>query len=268
MPFDLRADWDKFYSFNAEPWGRPNTRPGIRSHYNWYVVGEGQVQYASQMAATLGGVNGANIILVGAGFGWTGQGFADLGATVIGTDLSQYIQDNKDQTEEADLRDYITAAGVNPDTDLIIGPDGQQTLDPLDFLLKGRGGGRGGRSNPSPRKGIEVINEDLRTNGSWNAVVNQIGGTVDHIISEEVLNSLTDAEALQACEFATNGANRFGAVVTHILSPLQPDARQAPELNWKTYDDWRAFLDANGFSSHRIMPSVSVQGRVQYGELF
>ncbi len=77
------------------------------------------------------------------------------------------------------------------------------------------------------------------------------------IISEEVLNSITDAQALLVCEYMAAAAQDWGATVVHMLSPLFPDGRGDPELNWKTYAGWRAFLDANGFSAQLILPTVT-----------
>lgn len=275
MPFDTRADFDNYYALSGEPWGyvsadRPGGKP-IMLHYNdWWVGSAMRDRYALKIASRLmplTSLPGARIGLIGAGFGWLGEGLADLGATVVGTDISSYILNEKSNTEEADLRDYITAAGLDPDTDKIIGPDGRQETDPLDLYL------RGGRANPQPRQSrIQVIGEDSSSRKSRRDIAQVCGGGFDHIVTEELLNSVDDAQAFTICDFLSQASSEWGGEITHILSPLQPEkfaaGQQRPELNWKLYDDWRAWLNTNGFSSHKIMPSAYAQDREEYGERF
>lgn len=283
-----KADFDRFYRSNVERWGRPHSRPPIVLNYHWSNIisfqayrpwaGLTTLNRPQLLANILGLSSGDAVVIVGCGFNGTGLGLTDLGIRVIGTELSTYIQNEKGNSEEADIRAACIAAGVDPDNDLIRGPSG--AINPLDLLLEG------GRSNPQARGKGEILEEELRVRGSRNAVLNRFnqlwpGTTPSHIITEEVLNSISDAEAALVCDYASSAASEWGATVVHMLSPLMVGHTQAPELNWKTYADWRSWLDTNGFGSHLILPTVSAKNQgmtvpvgnepgvvTQYGGLF
>lgn len=253
-----KADFDKFYSASAERWGHPGNRPGIRLHYHWWPILQWQRTYAQRLYDVLSLQAGQDIILVGAGFNATGEGLADLGVRVIGTDLSNYIHAEKSNTEEADIRAACIAAGVDPDTDSIIGPAG--SVNPLDLWM------RGGRASPKTRGWGQIIDQDMRTNGSRNSIINAFqsqypSAAIRYIVSEEVLNSITDAEASLVCDYMSGAGGSWGSTCVHMLSPLQTENTQAPELNWKTYAGWRTWLDTNGYASHLIIPTVTASGQ-------
>lgn len=261
-----RAAFEGYYKVLAEKCGRPNTRPPIYLHYNDWHYGEGQRRLAANLkdAASLVGP----AVVIGAGFGWTVEGLLALGVTAIGTDISGYIHSAKLTSEEADIRDYCARAGVDPDTDMVLGPsdhpkavfsDNNWWIRPLDWWLMRSAG---------PRTAALVIDEDSSTNPSRRAVQLALGSDIAHIVTEELLNSVDDATALTVCDYIeqarTSKLSVSGCTVHHMLSPLQPGGRQSPDLNWKTYADWRAFLDAAGFAHHKIVCTVAVEGRAYY----
>ncbi len=250
--WDNKAAFDQFYSSGAERYGRPNTRPQIRLHYHWYPILQWQAsRYAPLLFAVLGLNAGDSVLLVGAGFNGTGAGLEALGVDVIAIDTSAYIHAVKDETEEAEIRAECLLAGVDPDVDLIIGEPGNVMVHPLDVLLEG------GRASPQPRGKGTILEEDMSKRKGRNTIKAALASTPRYAISEEVLNSITDAEALQVCDFAAQFASETGCTIVHMLSPLFPDGRGAPELNWKTYAGWRAFLDVGGFSAQLILPTVT-----------
>ena len=268
MPEWGKTEFDTFYSLLGERWGHPNTRPGIRLHYHWASIigpqsgvsvnGLVSPNFPQMLFDVLGLVAGDAVLLVGCGFNGTGAGLTALGIRVLGTDLSTYIQTEKGNTEQAEIEAACVAAGVNPDTDLIRGPAGD--INPLDLFLEG------GRAAPAARGKGEILEEELRTRGSRNAVLNRFdalwpGVTPRYIITEEVLNSITDAEASLVCDYVSAGRAEWGATVVHMLSPLQPGGSQAPELNWKTYQGWRDWLTINGYAAHLILPTVTAVGQ-------
>ncbi len=257
MPVWDKAAFDQFYSNGAERYGHPNTRPQIKLHYHWYSILRPQrSKFAPLLFALLGMNAGDDVILVGGGFNATAEGLADLGVRVIGLDTSDYIQAEKDNTEEAEIRAIIVGVGLDPDADLIIGEPGNVMVNPLDVFLRGE------RAAPQPRGWGQIIGETMRTNGSKKAVIRAFerqypNAAVRFVITEEVLNSITDAQALLVCEYAGAAAQDWGATVVHMLSPLFPDGRGHPDLNWKRYSEWRAWLDAAGFSAQLILPTVT-----------
>ena len=252
MPVWDQAAFDQFYSSGAERYGHPNTRPQIRLHYHWYPIIRWQASdYAPRLFAVLGMNSGDSVVIVGAGFNGTGAGLKRLGVDVIGTETSDYINAEKGNTEEAEVRAEIIAAGLDPDNDTIIGPPGNVRINALDLLLDG------GRAAPKVRLQATVIEEDFSTRRSRNRTNSTLATRARYVISEEVLNGGTDAEALTVCERMARYVSEKGGTVIHMLSPLLAKGPGAPELNWKTYAGWRAFLDANGFSAQLILPTVT-----------
>ncbi len=257
MPVWDKSAFDKFYSSGAERYGHPGSRSQIKLHYHWSPIIQWQrSSYAPRLFALLGMSAGDDVILVGGGFNGTAEGLADLGVRVVGLDTSDYIQNEKGNTEEAEIRAACVAAGVDPDADSIIGAPGNVMVNPLDVLL------RGGRASPAVRGWGQILGEDMKTNGSKKAIIRAFetqfpDATIRYILTEEVLNSITDAEALLVCEFSAAAAMDWGATVVHMLSPLFPDGRNDPALNGKTYAGWRSFLNTNGFSAQLILPTIT-----------
>jgi len=213
--------------------------------------------------------SGQSAIIIGCGFNWTGRGLADLGIDVTGIDTSSYILGNKDTSEEAEIRECLAEVGINPDTDVIHDTGltrsrGVAGMNWLDYFMEG------GRAAPANRGWGRLIGEDMSSNKSIRAVANTLSNTPAYVITEETLNSVDDATALKICEsidrFVAQKGNAQTQVI-HILSPLQEEAFQQPDLNWKSYADWRTFLDANGFTTHKIIPSVTYGGVTAYGGL-
>ncbi len=326
MPIFDKAAYEKFYSFNAEPFGHINTRPGIRSHYNDFVAGKGQRLLSTKLAAATGMAAGARCILIGCGFNWTGEGLISQGIEVVGTEISEWVLAEKDNTEEADVRGYIEKVGLDPDNDEIIGdpkdsrtvekvPDYKQAnwdrwiigpeaearkamvqewslksegekrryrkssgqwdynpkmprgpkpeymINPLELYL------RGGRAAPEKRTSAVIVGENASTKGSRTAIGRLMSGAPTHIITEEVLNGLSDADGLALCERLARLASEKGGTVYHVLSPLM-EVQQSVELNWKSYQSWRGHLDANGFQTQKIVASISYEKLIAFAGAF
>lgn len=281
MAWDTKADFDRFYGGPGQPqaerWGHPNTRPPITLHYHWATIISAQTGVAwaglditvdgvrtrpQALVDVLGLVPGDSVLLVGAGFNGTGAGLVALGIDVIGIDTSGYILAEKGNTEESDIRAACLAAGIDPDTDTVLGPPGNVRVNPLDLWLEG------GRAAPAPRGKGTVLGESMSSRPSRNTVKNALASNPRFVITEEVLNSITDADALTVCDLAARFVSENGGgTIVHGISPLQPGGGQDVALNWRTYSDWRAFLDANGFSAQRILPTVTSPEHVAYSGL-
>lgn len=99
------------------------------------------------------------------------------------------------------------------------------------------------------------LNEDGSNNGSRQAIRREFAGNNDptHIISEDMLTSLTDAEITNL----TQWESFTGAEISHITHTIEDDPRgqaQAdfPSWNWKTQDEWIAFFEGLGLDHHRL----------------
>lgn len=223
-----KAAWDQYYRKGAEGlWGHPNTRPEVKLHYH-KAVREVRI---GQRAAALGlhfgpAAYNKRILIVGGAFGWLAEALLTEGFLTVGvTDTSSYVQAEKDNTEETELRAEITSVGLDPDTDrgaLI-----------LSTHLRG------------PRRGsIDIIDADILT-PAGRTTVRQAMGNPQVVVTETVLESLEDNEAITLSE----AAHAFpGQVeVVHVVYTLAPDGGQNPVFNWKTLADWKMLIPADTF---------------------
>ena len=271
-----KAEFERYYRFRPErglggrftPRGQ-TPRPYIYLHYHDYFVGTMQsTEQALAYFNLLSMAVGDSVLIVGAGFNYTAEGLTTLGVDVAGLDTSDYILAEKDETEEAELRECIIRAGLDPDTHTIPATDemvsrGLAGKNFLDYII------RGTLAAPKARGFGTIAAEDGGTTRSVNAIARLLPSSIRFIITEETLNSVDDATAVLICQAADRiKVNKSpNATIVHALSPRQIGFDQAPELNWKTYAEWRTFLDANGFSTHKIIPTVGTAETSGYGVL-
>lgn len=293
MPFDnsSRAGYESYYAIRAERAGwkpagdayAPARSSPVYTHYNEFHFGEGQIALAEAMKAAIS-LDNAPVALVGSGFAWTAQGLVNAGTlAVVGTETSSYIHTAKDTTEEQDIRDFCARAGIDPDVHKVLcWPDtpgaefldGEWRISPLDWWLP-----RG--VVPRSPQWLTIVDEEGQNAGSRGRIKNQLrditgsqtGDDIHHIITEEVLNSIDDPDAanlidwMQSASQQNNITPTGGATVWHMISSSKPGNKfQAthPELNWKTYDEWRTFLNANGGTTHNIIVTAPADGRALF----
>jgi SAM-dependent methyltransferase len=197
-------------------------------HYNRYVLYPEMLRRAQKLIEILGLTLADRILIVGCGFGWTAEALAGMGYTVVGTDVSAYIQGNKTLSEDSDINTAITAVGLSPTSG-----EGLSHFN----RLKGDG----------TRTRASVLNEDSSTASSRNRVKN-ILGTPTIAITEDLVTSLTDAEC---AVLQTNIVKYSGTMrVCHFVTEF---ANSAPPFNFnsKSLEDWKllfptAILIADG----------------------
>jgi len=119
-------------------------------------------------------------LIVGAGFGWGVEAFvSETGCTTVGIDISDYIDAEKSNTEEAEIRAEITAAGLDPDS----GQGAVILAAVCDF---------------QPRTNVIVLKEDASTNTSRQAIRSALGGWPTVCILEDIIDeTTTDQEITQ-----------------------------------------------------------------------
>ena len=238
MPRDYstKAAYDAIYYGTLEPDGHPSTRDGVKVNYSRYLEYPWAQRTATELISILGlSLTGASdggahrIVLIGSGFGWTLESLVvDHGwpaGRVVGIDTSAYVQGNKAVTEEAEIRAAIAVVGLDPDT-------GRGA----ELLARGWDGGA------RVRAGITIIDEALTNNGSRRrarqAVEDGLGGAaIDFLITEHMLEGLTDNEATVAS--SNIDATEPQATKAHIVTttPLID-----PTWNIKSLADWRVLL--------------------------
>lgn len=225
--FNTKANFDAAYDIGGEPEGHPNTRPEVRLHYHRAVMRPLAFQQADALVAALNLTVDSRIVLVGAGFGWSMERFQQLGIlNVVGTDTSPYIQNNKSTTETTELRQEISRTGLDPDA--------ARGATLLARYLDG-----GTRTALATR----ILNETLSTNQSRQNVRGALGGNPDWVISEEVISTLTDAEATT---LSNNMRGMPGNVSVAHLTTTTRDG-QDPAYNWKTLEQWKTLLPNDTF---------------------
>lgn len=240
--WDTKADWDAAYTYNAErDVGHPNTRPAVKLHYNRiFKAGQEAVTHATRLASALGWTPpGDTILIAGAGFGWTPEALEGLGfSTVVGTDVSSYIQGNKSVSEDADIDTAISDVGLDPASG--------EGLDIKNRILA-RSGGTGNRT----RNSRGVLDENGRNGGSRGRIKQALGlqgnERIEWVVTESVIESLTDAEVLDG----SNDAGIIGNNTVHFFYPLRPSGNQLAGFNWKTLEDWKALVPGDTFVEAR-----------------
>lgn len=236
--WDTKADWDAAYKFGAEDdVGHPNTRAEVILHYNRiFKAGQEAVTHATRLAAALlWTAPGDTILIAGAGFGWTAEALEGLGfATVVGTDISTYIQGNKAVSEDADIDTAITDVGLDPASG--------EGLD-IKTRILARSGGTGNRQ----RNSRGVLNEDGKNGASRGRIKQALGLSgperIEWVVSEAVIESLTDAEVVDA----SGDADIIGNNTAHFFYPLRPSGNQLAGFNWKTLEDWKLLVPGDTF---------------------
>lgn len=192
--------FDLAYNLGAEPEGHPNDRPEIRLGYNravMYPMCQRRAQFFNEhfkLDAT------TPVVVVGAAFGWTVEALGALGVPVVGTDISEFVHGRKDTSEDEDIVRAIQVAGLDP--------------------TKGEGLKHFGRlRNGGVRTRGVVLNEtnaDAASRSRVRAALKNKQPAL--VISEDVMTSLTDQEALTLraqmaeygaplCHFVTENAN-------------------------------------------------------------
>ena len=230
-----KALYDLAYDYNAEPDGHPNTRPEIRLHYNRFVLYPEMLRRAQFFVQQFGLTSASKVLVVGCGFGWTVEAFGALSIPAVGTDVSSYINNNKNVAEDSDIDAAVRQVGLDPTQG-----------EGLSHFNRLRGGG--------VRTAATVLNEDSRTSASRNRVLNQLDGSITLIITEDLVTSLTDAE----CATLQTNIVKYGASIPicHFLTEF---ANPNPPFNFnsKSLTDWKllfptATIVADGYQ-YRVL---------------
>lgn len=196
-----KEDFDNNYSIRIErylPGGVDLSRPEVRVGYARCMMKQYLDERWDAVAPHLGLDATSIVVVVGAGFGWGVERLIEItGCTAVGLDISDYVHSVKDTNEIADLEERIVAAGLDLQSERA-----QEILSVY------------GDANPRCR--VNVVNEDLMSVHSRNAVRNEIGNQLPtHVITEDMIQEFTDQEVL---DWAAE-AEKFGVEIIHIMSP-------------------------------------------------
>ena len=170
-----KALYDAHYSVRAWEHGVRGVDRVPRHHYNWFVQTQGNfARLKNNVAALIGGPGWAqlsNIAIIGGGFGWTAELLLEVDPTlnIVNVETSSHVINTLSQSEEADLRGYLTADGFDPDNiDFLVDPNTGNTLTNAEAWatwLRPDG----------LRSSITTLDNDLSTNGQRRDVRQALG---------------------------------------------------------------------------------------------
>ena len=191
-----KADYDENYRMQVErrmPGGGPppsENRPSVYIRYHKFFMKPILIDMWAKLNPILNILATDNVVVVGAGFGWGVEALVtETGATVVGIDISDYINAEQSNTEEAELRAEVTTAGLDPDTG--------RGLDVMNFIYDGQ-----------PRSNIIVLKEDAATNRSRQAIRAALNNNNPSVVVYESIidDAWTDTDIINA----RNAGNGFG----------------------------------------------------------
>lgn len=227
MPLNwTKEDFDNAYSYAVERHlgghspADEQSRQLVRIGYHKFIRRQGLINSWVQWQAALNLSASDPTLIVGAGFGWGIEGIraALPGIIVCGTDLSQYIHDEKANSETAELRQRIVDAGLDPDTGR-----GAEILAAIDDGLA--------RTDPN----VIVLQEDAQTNTSRNAIRAALDNNWPNvcIVEDIVDDTVTDAEITQV----NNALNLFAGNQRVIWIYTPTAARTLQDLQTLTGEE-------------------------------
>ena len=186
-----KADYDDAYQFRAERsfGGRDPGRAEVTVNYVRWAIQPILADMWARLAPILNIASTEHVLIVGCGFGWGAEAFiAETGANTIGIEISDYIESEKANTEEADIRASIAAVGLDPD----IG----RGLELMGHLY-----------DAQPRASGIVFKEDMSTITSRQNIREALGNNWPSVVVfEDIISEPTlDAEITQA----KNNCNLF-----------------------------------------------------------
>jgi hypothetical protein len=190
--------------------------PKIMLPYRATVVRGGSWTMAARITRALNLTGSEKLLIVGCGFGYELEWWLDNGFDAVGTEISQYILDNKDNPDETeDLKDDLRKAGFDPDS-----PAGQNYLSRM--------------SKNRCRFPDKILNANVATPEGRDIV----GSDYDWAISCGVIQSLSNEDA----RMLSSGMNRVANNVAHYMITEESGGKHRPHLNVKPLREWRSIL--------------------------
>ncbi|MEE8598840.1 MAG: hypothetical protein V3S69_04915 [Dehalococcoidales bacterium] len=211
-----KADYDASYKYRVErhmPGGAPGPSEGRQEVWVHYHKVWMQPLLANRWAVLQPILNILStdfLCVVGVGFGWgVDAAIAETSAITVGIDISDYIDAEQGNTEEAELRALVADVGLDPDAG--------RGLEVMNFIFDGQ-----------PRTNIIVLKEDMRTVNSRQNIRTALGGNWPTVVVYEDIidDTWTDREIVEA----RNRGNGFGGSQRLIWIYTPTAARSLQDL--------------------------------------
>ena len=220
-------------------------------HYHWWAA---RPMISTQLAALVqqpGWASVQKIGLIGDGFGWLAEELEALGIEVVVNEISDFILNNRNVSEEQELRDALAAQGFNPDS--------------LPPFRRADGSIITDHWNPDPQIGTGwlrvdgartsaiITSEDLTKNGGRNTFNRQFSGNQpDALVTTYAIDAQeTDAESLAFAEMVQATRKNPAQTIVHLVQDTPGDPGD-PRMNVKTKEQWKAFLAGTAMADHRF----------------
>ena len=210
-----KADFDSNYKFQVErrmPGGGPppsERRSGVNLHYHRPMIAPILADRWANIVPSILKINSSeHVVIIGAAFGWGIEALINLtGATVIGVDVSDFIESTKDTDEGAEIDAAIKVVGLDPASG--------RGLEIKNYYYVA-----------APRTTVVILKEEMKTSQSQNIIQQALGNALpEWIITEDMIQEFSDAEIRT---WVTEIDKVVGAAVVHIT---EGKPRSATELN-------------------------------------
>ncbi len=220
--FDTREDFDAQYRFGAEPEGHPPGRSEIKLGYTRAMLWEECRRRAERLVNLFGWSVDTGIVIIGAGFGWTGESLEqDFGyRDVWQVDSSSWVLEVQDKDEMGDIYHAIKLVGLDPRM-------GEGLDKAIGLIARGGGPGPRRRSRRPILKSLEDAGDAIRV-----------------ALTEHLLPCLSDPEILgliSQIKSLGGGIRRF-----HLTGESG-----GPEYNWRSLWEWKELLPFDTFTNSR-----------------
>lgn len=250
-----KALFDELYEGRAWTTGfrfKPGVKPkSLMFNYHWSARRAATNYMFSNLLAIPRFTSASNIAIIGGAFGWTAEAIDGGNVTSFSVDTSPYVLETNQTSEESELRECLQRQGHDPDdlsaTVEFIKEDGTVASEQevWDYWLRA--------DISSKRSRIPVEAEDMVNEASRRAVRNRGNGALDIIVTELILESPGDDDgALQIIEHCEQLRPNPSCVVAHMVYDGGGSADDQ-RFNWKTREEWKTFLETNGFEDHLVL---------------
>jgi len=193
-----KEQFDEEYSFGVEGTmdGRPNTRPEVRLHYHRSMMVPILQDRWDKLVPEILPIQKSDLVVIdGAGFGWGVEILQRMtGATVIGVDISDWIAEAKDTSEEVEIDACISRVGLDPST-------GRGLEIKRKYFV------------PGPRCTTRILKENMATDQGRKNLLIAMGRVPDWVITEDFIQTFS---AREAKVFDTQLRKIGGAKIIHL----------------------------------------------------
>jgi len=259
------VDWNQQATFDAQYREAIRRKIGLRgyhrrapAHYHWCEQQFRCDQMMTRQLAQPGWASVQQVAVIGAGFGWTAEFLAAAGIEAIPVDLSDYIANNWNVSEEAELRaamdadPVLLADGYGPGNNFFDVADCFWDLSTGQAISGAAVWAKvlhpaGGRTTIPP----EIA--DLSTSQGRNAVKNRFTGKkFDAVVSELVLGGHDIGDTAGPLDFVASMDSLAGPPSITRLHFVEQDVTDTETQNARSLNDWGLLLAANGFGTHYL----------------